>query len=246
MKSIKIKNLNYEISGIKILEDINFNIYKEKISGLIGTSGSGKTTLLHILLGLIKQSSGEIIYEGLEKKYFPKNKLQAIFQDPISYFNPNFTLKEILLEPLEIYFKNEFDKKWNLALEYLDYFSISKSSLNQNIKNFSGGEIQRISFIRILLIEPEWILMDEPISGLDPIRRKDSISLIKKIHQEKKISFFIISHDLDFISEISDFVFVMQKGKIIEEGDKNLFQNPKTNFVKELKNSRNLENLKKV
>lgn len=245
MDSLEVKDLSFEISDLKIIENLNLKVQKNLITGLVGTSGSGKTTLFHLLLGLLKPSKGEILIEGVKRNSIPKNKIQAIFQDPIQYLNPNFTLKEVLSEPIEIHYPKKVNEKFLDILTYLNYFGFEKSSLNQNIRSFSGGEIQRISFIRILLIEPEWILMDEPISGLDPIRRKETIELIKKIHIEKKISFFIISHDLDFITEISDKILVFSRGKIIEEGKKNLFSNPKTNFTKELIHSRNLTELKK-
>ncbi|MBL0265808.1 MAG: AAA family ATPase [Leptospiraceae bacterium] len=123
-------------------------------------------------------------------------------------------------------------------------FSFGKY-LSQSIKRFSGGELQRISLIRAILCNPEVLLMDEPVSGLDPLIQKEALRLIRELNSQKKITIFLISHDIDFISKLCDFVYVIQNGEIVEKNfTSKILDNPQNEYTKLLLQSRNLAEVK--
>ncbi|MBP7284782.1 MAG: ATP-binding cassette domain-containing protein [Leptospiraceae bacterium] len=250
MKNIlEIENLSYSIEEKKILENISLNIEEGKITGMIGGSGSGKTTLIRVILNIqIPESAkifGTIKIKGSIATNLNRRLIQPVFQDPGSYFNPAWNLQDCLEEPLDIIFpklKNEKKKKIPILLAE---FSIPEKYLTQSIRRFSGGELQRISLIRAILCEPEILLMDEPVSGLDPLIQKDAIKLIKTLNQKKKISIFLISHDIDFISGLCDFIYVIDNGKIVEQNlTSEIIQRPLNDYTKLLLDSRNLSKIR--
>lgn len=127
----------------------------------------------------------------------------------------------------------------------MEEFSLSEKYLSQSIKRFSGGELQRISLIRAILCNPEVLLMDEPVSGLDPLIQKEALRLIRELNSQKKITIFLISHDIDFISKLCDFVYVIQNGEIVEKNfTSKILDNPQNKYTKLLLQSRNLAEVK--
>ena len=127
----------------------------------------------------------------------------------------------------------------------MEEFSLSDMYLSQSIKRFSGGELQRISLIRAILCNPEVLLMDEPVSGLDPLIQKEALRLIRELNSQKKITIFLISHDIDFISKLCDFVYVIQNGEIVEKNfTSKILDNPQNEYTKLLLQSRNLAEVK--
>lgn len=251
MYCIEIKNLNFKIKDKIILKNIELQLPSNQISGIIGGSGSGKTTLFRILLNqfLVEKYSlsGEIKIFGKDYKQYKKNLIQPIYQDPGLYFNKNWTLEECLDEPLRINFPEKLKNKKELYENLLNEFHISTVRLKDKISIFSGGELQRLSFVRALLNEPQIILLDEPISGLDPILSLEVSNFIKKISIEKKITIVIISHDLDFIADTSDYLVVLNEGEIIQVGTKEeVLTHSQNEFINFLKNSRNLKSIKNI
>ncbi|HMV45801.1 MAG TPA: ATP-binding cassette domain-containing protein [Leptospiraceae bacterium] len=246
---LEIENLSVKIKNNLILKNINIILESEKITGLIGGSGSGKTTLIKTLLSIHNleqvEMSGTIKIEGLKMNSKNQKWIQPVFQDPNHYFNPNWNLRQCLEEPLVLNQTVPKEKHREKILSYLNEFSISSDLLEQQITKFSGGELQRISIIRAILSEPKILLMDEPVSGLDPLIQRDAITLIQRLNKEKKITLLLISHDIDFISELCDFIYVIQEGQIVEANScYNILNDPKSEYTKLILNSRNLENIK--
>ncbi len=243
---LELRNLTVIIQDNRIINNISLTIKKGHITGMIGGSGSGKTTLIRTILNIQLPESIKI-----EGNIFIKNEIatdenrryvQPVFQDPGSYFNPRWNLRQCLEEALNLSISIP---KENKIKTLLNEFSIPEKYLNQNIRLFSGGELQRISLIRAILCNPEVLLMDEPVSGLDPLIQKDAIKLISELNLNKKISIFLISHDIDFIAGLCDFIYVIHNGEIVEENSVNeILKNPSHEYTKLLLKSRNLSNLK--
>lgn len=127
----------------------------------------------------------------------------------------------------------------------LKIFSLDDSNLQKSSTNFSGGELQRLSILRAFFYDPEILLMDEPVSGLDRLVLLDTIDFMKKILKEKKITIFIVSHDLEFVEEISNYVYVIHKGEIVESGEtESVMNSSKHEYTKQLIASRDLSGLK--
>lgn len=247
MNCIEIKQLNYILDKKKILNDLNLCIPKQQITGIIGGSGSGKTTLFRAILNLldIGELTGTIYINGIEHRQINRKVIQPIFQDPILYFNHHWTLNQVLEEPLLIHYQLSTLEKREMIYKQLEQFSIQSNRLNDSITKFSGGELQRISLMRALLIKPEILIMDEPISALDVLIQIEVMELIQKLNEEKKLSIVFISHDIDAVHKICNSLFVMNQGEIVEHGKcKDVLLNPKHKYTKELLNSRDLSDIR--
>ena len=247
MPSLKINSLNFQRNNQGILTGINLEIIPGKVTGLVGSSGSGKSTILKILLGypFPEQTSltGQILVNG--RSEYDQRIIQPVFQDPVAYFNPAWTLSEILEEPLDLLFRISEEEKQKRIYEYLDRMRIDKKSLAKNIKNFSGGQLQRIAIIRALLCKPGFLLMDEPVSALDRIVQEEVLDITASLVRDENVGVLFISHDLDAVAKISDYIYVLHKGRIIEEGTVGqILNDPVTQETKSLVKARDLSGIK--
>ncbi|HLP46310.1 MAG TPA: dipeptide/oligopeptide/nickel ABC transporter ATP-binding protein [Candidatus Kapabacteria bacterium] len=223
----ELKNVSkrYPANGFPALDNVNLIIYEKKINALMGKSGCGKSTLARVLLGLEKYDAGDIIYQGKTMDRIPSKKFrqknQIMFQDPFLSVNPSFTIQKILWEPLLINkkpaHKNEFKDKIDHLLELLE---IPASFLNRYPSELSGGQLQRIVLARVLALEPEFIVLDEPFSSLDEIMAARLIRDFKNIFAQLEIGVLFISHHLNHTHFLADYVAIMEKGRIIRQGEK--------------------------
>lgn len=174
-----------------------------------------------------------------------ERSIQPVFQDPGLYFNRNWTMQQCLEEPFLLKgISKEVANK--TILSTLKIFSLEGSNLQKSSTNFSGGELQRLSILRAFFYDPEILLMDEPVSGLDRLVLLDTIDFMKKILKEKKITIFLVSHDLEFVQAISNYIYVIHKGRIVENGEtESIMNSPKHEYTKQLLASRDLQGLKK-
>lgn len=201
-------------------------------------------------MGLISKKNGFTISGNLflnEKPFVPgtEKSIQPVFQDPGLYFNRTWTMQQCLEEPFILKgLSKEIAHK--TISSTLKLFSLEDSNLQKSSTNFSGGELQRLSILRAFFYDPEILLMDEPVSGLDRLVLLDTIDFMKKILKEKKSTIFIVSHDLEFVQAISNYVYVIHKGKIVESGEtESVMKSPKHDYTKQLLASRDLSGLKK-
>ena len=226
---------------VKAVDDVSFNIYPGETLGLVGESGCGKSTLGRCLLGLQERTAGEVYFHGQEIKRKDskalremQDKMQIIFQDPYSSLNPHWTVEEILREPLRRLklSRTEEEAKIKKALERV---SLAEADRRKMPYAFSGGQRQRIGIARALIVEPEIILCDEPISALDVSIQAQIVNLLKDLQKELGLSYIFTAHDLAMVRYISDRIGVMQAGKIVEEGDcESIFQNPQKEYTRTL------------
>ena len=232
---------------IKAVNNINIKIKKGSFFGLVGESGSGKTTLGRAILGANKISQGNVIFHDDEKDYDLtsitskemkeyRKKAQLIFQDPYAALSPRMTVRDIIAEPLEVMkitnSREETDErvrdiaaKCRLNLEHLRRFPHA----------FSGGQRQRISIARALVSNPKFIVADESVAALDVSIQADILNLLKQLQEDLNLTYLFISHDLKVIRSMSDYIFVMKDGKIVESGLSNeVFDYPKQKYTKKL------------
>lgn len=224
----KIQDHVYAVDGV------NLEIEKGKTYGLVGESGSGKTTVGKAIIGLEKITDGIIKYEGKEinkkdirsKSEYNKN-VQMIFQDSMSSLNPRKQVLDILAEPLRNYenlTKNEEKRK---VLELLEIVGMSEDVLYKYPYEFSGGQRQRLGIARAVATKPKLIIADEPVSALDLSVQAQVLNYMKDIQKQFGLSYLFISHDLGVVKHMCDYIFIMYRGRFVEEGTKeNIYNDP--------------------
>ena len=239
MKIIEVKNLKKQFGKNVVLDNINLEIKKGEVVSLIGPSGSGKSTILRSIIDLETITSGNILIEGnnLKDKKIKKEmllKTGMVFQT----FNlfPHMSVRNNIVKTLELVKKLDKKEANKIAEETLEVVG-----LIDKIDNFpselSGGQKQRVAIARALSLRPDILLFDEPTSALDPELVKEVLDIIRKLKNDK-ITMLIVSHEMNFVKEISDKVVVLEKGEILEKGDsKKIFENPDSQRVKKFLNT---------
>lgn len=200
-------------SEIKALDGVSLSIKKGEILGIIGESGSGKTTLAKIILGLLKPTSGNILFSAILN-------IQVIFQDPYDSLSHMMTIEEIIAEPCFIKYGKSYERqKVNNALESVGLTPVDEF-LHKYPHTLSGGQLQRVAIARAIVTEPDLIIADEPISMLDCSIGVDILNLILEMNEKKNITFMFITHDIAAASYICNNIAVMKAGKIVEYDSK--------------------------
>ena len=228
---------------VKAVDDISFSIKSGSIHSIVGESGSGKTTIAKAIMGLTHITSGSIkilnqditSLRGSSKQDFRKY-YQMIFQDPFSSLNARMRVGNIIREGL-CFLKPELDKNESDSIikNVMINVGLNYDSLNKYPHEFSGGQRQRIAIARVLVLEPKLLVCDEPTSSLDVTVQKQVLDLLMDIQNRIQISYLFISHDIKLISNISDTISVMYKGKIVESGKtSDIIKNTKNEYTSNL------------
>ena len=228
------------------VDDVSFSIGEGKTLGVVGESGCGKSTLGRTVLGLQEATEGEILFEGRPTTGLPKKEqkelrrnMQLIFQDPFSSLNPRYCVSELIADPLKIYglckTKEELQKR---VYELMDTVGLARRLAYSYPHELDGGRRQRIGIARAIILKPEIIICDEPVSALDVSVQAKIINLLKELQQKLNISYIFISHDLGVVKHIADRVMVMYRGHVVEEGTRDeIFSHPKHDYTKLLLSS---------
>jgi ABC-type oligopeptide transport system ATPase subunit len=231
------------VKEVKAVDDISFYIAPGEVVGLVGESGSGKSTAGRAAIRLIEPTSGEIFFMGQNlarasrgelRKLRPK--VQMVFQDPLASLNPRKTILENMGEAL-LFHKMVHNREEQIAavVETLQRIGLSPSALNQYPHQFSGGQQQRISIGRALILKPELIICDEITSALDLSVQAQVLNLLLDLKKSFNLSYLLISHDLSVVHHLCDRVLVMYQGKIVEEGEtEKLFSSPSHAYTRTL------------
>jgi len=226
--------LRRQKDSIQAVDDVSFAIRENEAKGLIGESGCGKTALLKTLMGLHEPTDGEIKYRGQDVSEFDKSdwkefrrNVQIIQQDPFNALDPKMTVKESLLEPVRIHDLDRGEERIREALREAELSPVDEY-LYRLPSQLSGGEKQRVAIARVLILEPDVILADEPVSMLDVSTQASILRLIERLNDNYGTSLLYISHDLSTVSYACDAIHVMYLGRIIETAPTlEIIENPK-------------------
>lgn len=226
------------------MDDLSFDLYKGETLGIVGQSGCGKTTLSRAIVGLNKGYSGLVLFENKDGGSYSSinsmaqmgKRVQYIFQDPYASLDPRMSIGQALIEPLEVHGKfNSGQKRKERIFEILAQVGLKPYHYHRYPHEFSGGQRQRICIARALLLEPEILICDEPVSSLDVSVQAQVLNLLNELKYEYNLSYLFISHDLNIVRFMSDRVLVMNNGKIVEQGEADqLFDNPQEEYTKAL------------
>ncbi len=251
---VEVKNLVKEFkprglignikAGVRAIDNVSFSIEKNTVFGLVGESGCGKTTVARTLLLLETPTSGEILFRGTSLTKLSKRELknyrrnmQIVFQDPNSSLNPKLKIATSMAEGLSN-IGITGTKREEIIDKHLELVGISPKSKTKYPHEFSGGQKQRIVIARALTLNPEFLILDEPVSNLDVSIQAQIINLLLDLKEKFKLTYLFISHDLNLVAYLSDKIAVMYKGKIVEIGNvENIINNPVHPYTIKLLNS---------
>jgi peptide/nickel transport system ATP-binding protein len=225
------------------VDSLSLNLKKHETLGLVGESGSGKTTFGQALIRLIGNQGGQIFFDGQsihdknrEQMRPLRQRMQIVFQDPFASLNPRMSIRQILEEGLIVngIGDNSRDRVDRVRAALRDS-GMPDNILSRFPHEFSGGQRQRIAIARAIALEPEFILLDEPTSALDLSVQSQIIELLRKLQDERGLSYLFISHDLKVVRALCHRVMVMQHGKVVEEGPvEQVLTNPTTDYTRRL------------
>ncbi len=237
---LRVEDLNVEFPAgrgrtVYAVSGISFDIAKGETLGLVGESGCGKSTTGKAILQLPRPTSGSVRVKGNdlaamdpESMRQARTGVQMIFQDPISSLNPRRMIGDIVAEPLAVWGPHDEDKQWPIVANMLDAVGIDPDVARyKRSHEFSGGQCQRISIARALVMEPELIICDEPVSALDVSVQAQILNMLEDLKAQYGLTLVFIAHDLAVVKNISDRVAVMYLGKMCEISESNeLYDNP--------------------
>lgn len=230
------------VGNVKAVDDVSFTINKGESFGLVGESGCGKSTIGRTLLRLLEKTEGKVLFNGVDIHSLSKDKMRAlrpkmqiVFQDPFSSLNPRIKVGDAIGEALLDHGMVKRKDLKERVIQTLEICGLSAYHYDRFPHEFSGGQRQRIGIARALIMNPEFIVADEPVSALDVSIQAQIINLLSDLQRDKQLTYLFISHDLSVVEHLCDRIGVMYLGSMVEMASKEeLFQNPLHPYTKAL------------
>lgn len=230
------------VGHVKAVDGVSFELKKGETLGLVGESGCGKSTTGRTILRLLEKTDGSVIYKGQDINKLKKNELrklrtdmQIVFQDPYSSLNPRMTVGESIGEAVIHHGIVSKKDARDLILETMKICGLSEYQIDRYPHEFSGGQRQRIGIARALILNPSFIVADEPVSALDVSIQAQIINLLSDLQEKRDLTYLFISHDLGVVEHLSTKVGVMYLGSLVELANKEeIYKNPLHPYTKAL------------
>jgi oligopeptide/dipeptide ABC transporter ATP-binding protein len=237
---VQVKHLvkHFTVAGttkpLQAVSDVSFSIGRSETLGIVGESGSGKTTVGRCVLWLIEPTSGQVLIDGHDLSTLSRDSIQhlrpymqLVFQEPFDSLDPQMTVGQIVAEPLRLHTKLGKVERQERVADLLDKVGLSPRTADRHPHQIAAGQQQRVGIARAIATEPKFIVLDEPVSSLDPTARAEIIDLLIDLQERLEISYLFISHDLTTVQYLCSSVAVMYLGKIVEMGPtERLFEHP--------------------
>ncbi|WP_042141929.1 ABC transporter ATP-binding protein [Paucisalibacillus sp. EB02] len=225
--------LKRTVAHLKAVDDVSFSVLKGETLGIVGESGSGKSTLGRVILRLLDPTEGEVYFNGDEISKLKQRQvrpyrrdMQMVFQDPFGSLNSKMSVAELIEEPLLVQTNLSKQERKEKAIEIMEKVGLRADDRLKYPHEFSGGQRQRISIARALIINPQLVICDEPVSALDVSIQAQVLNLMKDLQDEFSLTYLFIAHDLSVVKHISDRIAVMYLGRIVEIAPKKaLYEN---------------------
>ena len=207
------------------VDEVSFTLGAGRSFGIVGESGAGKSTLLKCLVGLLPADGGRVTYEGQDVGRMSRQEMRAyrrrvqlVLQDPYTSLPVNATVAQALEEPLAIHRLGSSQDRRARILRALESVSLAQRTLDRGIRTLSGGQRQRVAIARALVLDPQTLLLDEPVSALDVSVRAQVLNVLIDLQEERGLGYVVVSHDLNVIKILAAEVAVMLKGRFVEQG----------------------------
>ncbi|WP_248927507.1 ABC transporter ATP-binding protein [Paenibacillus hamazuiensis] len=238
------KVFGYGLNKTTAVNGVDFKFHEGEIISIVGESGSGKTTIAKIIMGLLKETSGEIEYKGAprklgshkDRKMYWKD-IQAIFQDPFSSFNIFHKVDKLLLDCIKLQgLKLSKDEQFRKMKEACSFVNLKFEELHNKYPfELSGGQMQRLMIARIFMMHPKVLIADEPTSMVDACSRSTILDMLLKLRDENNMTIIFITHDVGLAYYVSDTIYIMEKGVIVESGSaERVILTPQHRYTKQL------------
>jgi peptide/nickel transport system ATP-binding protein len=229
-------------SDFMAVDDVSIKVRRGTTVALVGESGSGKSTVANMVLALLKPTSGQIVFDGVDistldrKELFKfRRRVQPVFQDPYGSLDPMFSIYRIIEEPLRTHHVGDRKFREDRVKELLERVALPTSTMRRFPNELSGGQRQRVAVARALALDPEMVILDEAVSALDVLVQAQVLDLLVQLQRDLGLTYLFITHDLAVVRQTADRVYVMEAGRVVESGPTDrVFDNPRQDYTRKL------------